>query len=119
MPRLAELLADRAELRVPLELGEISAVYRPQVVTGTFQTSIVEAERKGDLQGSLYGPVSEALVSWDLERDDGSVYPLTAEGLMEVPKVVLESVLLAMLMAARPNPQTLARSSSGSAARAG
>lgn len=119
MPKLAELIADRAEAHVPLDHGSIAITYRPKIVTPKWQEQIAEAERQGDLNASLYEPLAEALISWDLERDDGTPYPLTREGLQDVPKVVLTSVLVAVLLAARPNLTRLADSSNGSSATDG
>lgn len=108
MPKLSELMADEAPLTIPFELGELHVVYRPRVVTPEWQTAIGKAEMGDDYEPMLYGPLKEALVSWDLENSDGAPYPITSESMATIPRHILTNLLVAVIRTARPNYQRLA-----------
>lgn len=107
MPKLSELVANEAPATIPLDLGSVSVVYRPRVLTPNWEAGVGAAEREGDHERSIYGPIRDLVVSWDLQREDGEPYELTSEGLADVPRSVLQSVLIGVILAARPNAQRL------------
>ncbi|MGE3271207.1 MAG: hypothetical protein AB7P40_20825 [Chloroflexota bacterium] len=108
MPKLSELIADEAPLTVRFRGGDLQLVYRPRVVTPKWQHTIILAERQGDDdEAMLYGPLKDALLSWDLEQDDGSPCPITSEAMENVSRAVLTGILLAVISDARPNSMRL------------
>lgn len=119
MPKLSELMRDQADLTVPFEGGDLHVVYRPRVVTPEWQRAIGEAEDSpnSDYEAMVYGPLKDALISWDLEREDGTIYELTSEAMATVPRHILTQTLVAVIRTARPNyARLLAPSTDGSSA---
>jgi hypothetical protein len=108
VPKVSELIADEAPLTIPFDGGDVHIQFRPRVVTAAWQKRIGDAEQAGsDYEAMLYGPLKEAVISWDLERNDGSTYELTSEAMAEIPKHILNQTLVAIMRTARPNYQRL------------
>lgn len=63
---------------------------------------------------SIYAPLAEALISWDLLDDDNEAFPTTEDGLRRVPLQVLGLVFAVIVGDNRPNLRTSPRSTDGS-----
>jgi hypothetical protein len=106
VPTVAELMSDRADMAVQCELGDIQVTYRPRVVTPQWQKDIGDRETAGeDETSTLYRPLREAIVSWNLEYAKGTPYDLTDESLASIPRQILNQVLFSLIATARPNQQ--------------
>ena len=108
MPRVSELVADRAETDVQCDIGTLHIVYRPRVVTTEWQRKVGEAEARGEGdEVTLFAPLRETIIEWDVTDESDKPYPLTDEALVKLPRQILNQVLLAVVASARPNPQRL------------
>lgn len=104
MPTLAELMVDRAAMDVLCDLGKIHVTYRPRVINPKWQREITKAEEDGaGDEVTLYQPLRDAVISWDLDESPGVPLEMTDEGLSTVPRQILNQVLWSLMTTARPN----------------
>lgn len=104
MPTVAELMADRAEMKVVCEIGEIYVEYRPRVITPAWQKAIGDQEAAGaGEEVTLFQPLRDSVISWDLEVRSGTAYGLTDEELATIPRQILNQILFSLVTTARPN----------------
>lgn len=108
MPRVAELMADRATTKVKSDLGEFTITYRPRVVTSEWQRKVGEAELAGGgVALTLFQPIRETVIEWDLTDEHDKPYEFTDEALAAVPLQLLNQVLMTVAASIRPNQSRL------------
>jgi hypothetical protein len=118
VPKLTDLVADRATVSVPFEGAALRVTYRPGAITPKVQASVFKAQRDQDLEAGLCRPLSGLLVRWDLTDDDGEPMATTPEALAELPAQLLLRVLEAITDDIAPNRTSAEASSNGSSPRA-
>lgn len=115
MPRLGQIVTDKATVSVPLGEDVLTVVYRPKKLTPEFQERVSQAQGATAIRDGLYRPVAELLVSWDLTEDDGTPIDPSDEGALRcVPTVVLFAVIKAVMEDMQTSPLTRGASSNGS-----
>lgn len=114
MPRLGEIVADRATVAVPFGDSALRVTYRPKVVTPAFQRAALVSQRTQDVDTALCRPLAQLIASWDLTDDDGTPIEPTAEAFMLLPATLLLTVLDAITTDMAPNPSRGGASASGS-----
>lgn len=85
---------------VKFEGGDLNATYRPTSYTpkklAEAQAKAKKAKKANDQDAALASMIESVLdlfVSWDLEDDDGTPIPLTAEALQDVPINVMSELI--------------------------
>lgn len=117
MPKLTDLVADRATVAVPFDGASLKVTYRPGAITPKVQAAVFKAQREQDVNAGLCQPLSKLLVRWDLTDDEGETVPTTAESLADLPAQLLMRVLEAITDDMAPNPPRGDDSSNGSSPR--
>ena len=112
MPKLSQIVApDVAEFTV--EKHGVTATYRPGALTPSTQDKVMGLmETNRELVG-FAKVLSQVLVGWDLQDDDGNPYPLTEGALGDLPGHFLADVVNAFFEQQRPNDKK-SRTSEGS-----
>ncbi len=90
----------------------VHVVYKPGALTLEVADSIKEIMLSGFEFDIAFAILEPMLVSWDLENDDGSPFPVTAEAIKKVPIEFLGLILSGIEKDARPNP-TMGETSQG------
>ncbi len=115
---LAQLVAERAEVTVPVGEDAVSVVYRPGRVTAEFAARLDTSS--GDLQAfrDACEAIAEIIESWDLE-EDGAPYPATGEAIAALPIPFVGRIVRAIVEDVGPGEANGGSSSSRPARRAG
>lgn len=110
--QLAALRAKETDLVYDVEgVGEIRLAYRPYVMTPEFEDELTTYGSKAEGWAVL---VSKLVASWDLEEEEGKVFPLDAKELVRVPGPILKGLVLAINEDASPNRKSAESSGAGS-----
>jgi hypothetical protein len=81
------------------ERGSVS--YRPGVFTLAFDHELLDSVGKNDIP-RFAAALSNLIAGWDL-ANDGQPIPVTAEGIMSVPQLVLDAILGTIRADTRPS----------------
>lgn len=96
--RLSDLGRER-KITVPYDGEEIGIVFRPAAVNADWLERMGE---EGKDARTYVGLLSEALVSWDIEGDDGTPLPVSVDVLWRLPVDLLNLLAQAMIEGLAP-----------------
>lgn len=118
--KLSDLAVDRAETSFPPYEGadgQVKITFRPKLLTPESTDRLNQSAMGNDLpmlewlagtpekddgDGGTIEAVEGALVSWDVEDDDGNVLPITVETLRTLPNRFLVRLVYAMQIGSAP-----------------
>lgn len=112
--RLSTLTADRRPLRVPFGDDALTLTYKPSTINAVQETRELEDKAAGKHVLSQVRTLAEAVISWDLQDDDGNPLPITEEVMKGLGLDVILKINRAIIADLLPNPQMAASSENGS-----
>jgi hypothetical protein len=114
--RLSALTADRRSIRVAFGDDSLSLDYRPSSINAVQEARELEDREKGRHLLAQARSLTEIVVSWDLQDDNGAAVPVSEEVIQTFGLDVVSKITRAILDDLLPNRTTAAVSSNGSAA---
>lgn len=101
--KLVDLQRDQRTVKVDIPIAEdddgaviydqLVVTYRPSAYTGKTEKELNEI-LKGDVKSAMgIEFVKRLVISWDLEAEDGSPYPLSEDALYELPGTFIGDVI--------------------------
>lgn len=116
MPKLRQLVSDTAEARIAgVDGDDLVIVFNRRFITPRMQQMQIESmqEKPDEQLKFLLEFMSQCVVSWNLDDDDGNRVGLSTEALRDIPTSLLMQVLQAVTEALVPNPLPINGSSNG------
>ena len=95
--KISQLVTRTIEVKVPFGESAVTLVVDRMKRTPTYLESLD--------QKTAREVITDLVVSWDLEDEDGQVLPLQVEALADVPMDVLRPISRAALEGGRPNSE--------------
>lgn len=112
--RLSHVLADERNVTIEIDGEKLAVTYRPSSFTPEVEDaflSTMDNRRSGNAMAQV---LAGMLVGWDLQDEQGSVYPTTEAELRKLPMLFLGQVVEAIMEDIRPNARKRSSSNGGS-----
>lgn len=104
--RLSDLAKDRRTVTVTVSGGSVNVTYRPAGITPEVEDGLRAMIAEQRVGATLVAMLAGILVDWDLQDDDGAMYPIDADGLRRLPMQFLAAVAQAISGNIGPNPSS-------------
>lgn len=112
--KLSQLLRDERSVTLDVDGESLPITYRPSGITPETEEAFLGGTERNRSGGAMASLLSDVLVSWGLEGEDGEPYPIDEDSLRRLPIPFLGDVLGAIFEDMRPNARKRAPSVGGS-----
>lgn len=114
--RLSALTADRRPLKIEFGDDTLNLVYRPSTINAVQEARELEDKAAGKHVMAQARTLVEAIISWDIQDDDGQSLPVSEEVMASLGLDVTLKINRAIIQDLLPNQTTGSVSSNGASA---